>query len=218
MKVGTDGVLLGAWANVEEAGAILDIGTGTGLIALMCAQRSRAKITGIEIDTDTSFEADRNRLLSPWKERIAIVNDSFQHYASITKNKYHVIVSNPPFFRNSLRSPVRRRSLARHDDMFNIESFFHHSCSVLESDGIISMIIPAEDIEFISQAAYFHEIAPVRMTFVRPCTGKKSSRCLVEYSGKALEECLTGEITIRDTGNNYTAEYKKLTGNFYLNF
>ena len=110
MKVGTDGVLLGAWAECANAKGILDIGTGTGLIALMIAQRSNAKIDAVEIDETASKQAKENIKKSLWNDRIEILNISFQDFSKSTNEKYDLIVSNPPYFQNSLYAPDEKRT------------------------------------------------------------------------------------------------------------
>lgn len=217
MKVGTDGVLLGAWADVENAEKILDVGTGTGLVAIMCAQRSQAVITGIEIDRSAAVQAEENRVLCPWKDRITIINDSLQHYASETANKYDVILCNPPFFRNSLKPPANRRSLARHDDSLNIESLFFHTKSLLKTEGIISIIIPADDMDVTVTTAYFHGFFPLRKMFVRPVESKKINRGLIEFSRYSATDCQVSEVVIRN-GNQFSSSYRELTKEYYIDF
>ena len=114
MKVGTDGVLLGAWANLEDCESILDIGTGTGIIALMAAQRSNAEIEAIDIEKNACLQATENIENSPWPTRINVHNESLQLFAEKTEKKYSHIISNPPFFCNSLLSDDKNRQLARH--------------------------------------------------------------------------------------------------------
>ena len=138
MKVGTDGVLLGAWVNVENAQRILDVGTGTGLIALMCAQRSESVIDAVEVDRAASEQAAVNCSASPWKDRITVVHDSFQHFAESTAYRYDLIVSNPPFFKNSLKPKGLARSLARHDDRLSYESLLYYTVKILEPGGTLA--------------------------------------------------------------------------------
>lgn len=218
MKVGTDGVLLGAWANVEDALEILDIGTGTGLIAIMCAQRSHALIDAVEIDSKAAEQAEENRLLCPWKERITIFNDSFQHYVQSNRPKYDRIVTNPPYFRDSLKSPDKGRSLARHDDKLSYEVLFHYSALIIEPRGLISMIMPYRDNELTDRIAFFNGFYPARKSFVRPYEGKEFSRCLAEYAPYPSSTCFTDELIIKKAGNEYTGSFRELTNDFYLNF
>ncbi|HYX05427.1 MAG TPA: methyltransferase, partial [Bacteroidales bacterium] len=116
MKVGTDGVLLGAWTRPEKAASILDIGTGTGLIALMMAQKSKALITAVEIDKDAADQAQQNTENSPWHERIQVHQSSVQEFSANFGKKFDLIISNPPYFHQSFKNPGIKRSLARHND------------------------------------------------------------------------------------------------------
>ena len=145
MKVGTDGVLLGAWA--EGGKRILDIGTGTGLIALMMAQRFPAStIDAIEIDSDAASQAVDNVKLSSFSNIVHVMNGSFQDFASSMPSKqYDSIVSNPPFFNNSLKNPDEARMLARHTDTLSFRDLFHGVEKLLMDDGVFSAIIPATE-------------------------------------------------------------------------
>ena len=146
MKIGTDGTLLGAWVNVENANNILDVGTGTGVIALMTAQRNlEAKVTAIEINQDAIVDATYNIDNSPWTERVKLENSSLQEF--ITIEKYDVIVSNPPFFENSLRSNSKNRNNARHTDSLHYTDILKFSQDHLKEKGIIALILPIENAE-----------------------------------------------------------------------
>ena len=116
MKVGTDGVLLGSWANASKAKSILDIGTGSGLIAIMLAQRSNAIIYAVEIDSNAATQASENACNSPWSERLHVVNESIQGFATSSNIGFDLIVSNPPYFINSLKPTANKRMVARHTD------------------------------------------------------------------------------------------------------
>src|ERR1035437_1950902 len=127
MKVGTDGVLIGAWTNPGDARKMLDIGTGTGLIALMLAQASKANIDAVEIDAGAYHQALENVEQSIWKERISVILTSLQNYIKSADKKYDLIVTNPPFFTNSLKSGHDKRNLARHNDALSPEDLLARS-------------------------------------------------------------------------------------------
>ena len=142
MKGGTDGVLLGAWVNVLGEN-VLDVGTGTGLISLMMAQRNdKVVIDAIDIDGDAVSQAKDNIYNSPFGNRIKCWNASLQEFSSKVEKRYDVIVSNPPFFVQSLKSPNKERSLARHTDSLPIEDLIGLSASLLSQTGRISFIYP----------------------------------------------------------------------------
>ena len=143
MKVGTDGVLLGAWCDVESAKMVLDIGTGTGLIALMIAQRTDcALIDAVEIDKSAYVQASGNFKDSRWCGRIGVFNLDFKQYVDECNTKYDLIVSNPPYFENSLKSSNLERTMARHTDSLSFDELLHGASMLLSESGIISLIVP----------------------------------------------------------------------------
>lgn len=216
MKVGVDGVLLGAWVNPEMAEQILDVGTGTGLIALMMAQRSKAFVTAVEIDESAAKEARNNATLSPWARQIEVIHDTFQHYAAETKTRYDLIVSNPPYFQNGSRPGDERRKRARHNDELPFTDLLDGCRKLLNKNGSLSVILPAEITpEFICLAEN-KNLFLRRTTWVRHNPDRPYHRRLLEFSGitKDLEESF---LTIQ-ANNTYTEEYKKLTADYYLAF
>lgn len=140
MKVGTDGVLLGAWAGTESCNRILDIGTGTGLIALMLAQRSKAVIDAIDIDADACLQAQENAESSPFAGRINVRHCALADFAQAATNLYDLIVSNPPYFVDSLKCPDRQRNTARHTDTLTLEDLLQDSRKLLAPQGRIALI------------------------------------------------------------------------------
>jgi tRNA1Val (adenine37-N6)-methyltransferase len=217
MKVGTDGVLLGAWVDVHHAGRILDVGTGTGLIAMMMAQRCDALIDGVELDESASTQAEENTAACPWGKRIRVHHGSFQHFSSTNTEQYDLIVSNPPFFRNSLKSPESLRSLARHDDKLNYESLLFYTAKLLSANGRLAVIIPANELIRFVGLAYFHDLHPLRQTLVCPYPGKDISRCLAEFSWDKQARCIKNGLTIKERINGpYTQDYMALTRTYYL--
>ena len=184
MKVGTDGVLLGAWASVPEPGSrILDIGTGTGLIALMMAQRSSdVWVDAIEIDPSSAKQAIENIQNSPWKERMNCIHSSFQDYNSQCNYQYDLIICNPPFFSASTKAPTKEKNLARHDDSLSLRDIFKDSVSLMKVKSVISLILPvdkeAQALDLISE----HQMHCKRRTRVKPAPGKSTNRVLLEFS------------------------------------
>ncbi len=215
MKVGTDGVLLGAWTDVSGAWSILDVGTGTGLIALMLAQRSPATIWGIEIDKDAAMQAIENVHNSPWRERINIEAVSLQTFAKNIKCRFDLIVSNPPYFNKSLKNPDAQRSVARHTGSLNQQDLIAAANMLLSDAGRLAVILPAaEGLEFVLQA----ETAGLycaKKTKVISRTGAAEKRLLLEFSrtkGSYQEDSLLIEIE----RHCYSEEFKKLTEEYYL--
>lgn len=216
MKVGTDGVLLGAWANVQRAQSILDIGTGTGLIALMAAQRNtHARIEAIEIEPNAFQQAKENSAASPWANRINITNVALQnYYPPIT---FDCIICNPPFFTQSTSSPDQCRNLARHNDTLPYNELILHVCRLLQPDGQFHVILPATDAEKFIAQALFSGLYPLHITKIYPTPNKAAKRILIQFAPQyhqCTEDCLTLEVT----HHQYTKEYMTLTKDFYLNF
>ncbi len=218
MKVGTDGVLLGAWAGVENADKVLDIGTGTGLIALMLAQRSNATIDAVEIDPDACEQAQENINHSAWADRIHIIHQSFQDFSKATTTKYDLIVSNPPYFQNSLTAPRENRAKARHNTELQLTDILNGTLNCLSESGTLSLILPyVEGSLFIAKAAELG-LYCVRKTNVLPKPGRKPKRLLLEfqkYQKPFTEEHLVIELSKR---HEYSEAYKNLTSDFYLAF
>ncbi len=219
MKVGTDSVLLGAWANVEKAKRALDIGTGTGLIALMMAQRNPVlTIDALEIDSDAFEQAKNNCSQSAWHNRLCVIHDSIQNYGVASQKKYDLIVSNPPYFSNSLKNNCIKKSTARHTDSLNYSELMEGVVKLLNSDGIFAVVLPSDvQNEFIdiTQNYNFHLN---RILNVKPTPAKSVKRILLEFSNSNVKIC-EEELVIEDKGRHqYSEKYKQLTRDFYLAF
>ena len=215
MKVGTDSILLGAWANCNNSETILDIGTGTGILSLMMAQRCQAFITGIEIEEESYKQATENIIASPWRERIKIIHQSVQDYSQ--RNKFDLIISNPPFFQNSLNAPDMSRTFARHNLTINFEDLINAARRLLNNNGIISLIWPiAEGERFISLAEQ-NKIYCHRKAFVKPNPEKSPHRILIELGFKKSETIIEEIVIENGKRHSYSEEYIALTNQFYLN-
>lgn len=214
MKVGTDGVLLGAWAPVANAKHILDVGTGTGLIALQLAQRSRcATIIAIEIDPSAAAQAKENVQCSPWAERIDVICSDFRNFYS--EVKFDLIVSNPPYFIDALKCPDEQRSMARHTGELNYDLLFRHATHLLGEEGVMSIIIPVEAERAVVNAACDNKLFPSNCMRVITKPGKPCRRVLFTFSFQN-KECVEESLCIEVEHNNYTPEYIALTKEFYL--
>lgn len=216
MKVGIDGVLLGVWAEIGSASRILDIGTGTGLIALMLAQRSHSKIVGIDIEPDAVQQARENVLQSPWINRVEVLQCSLQEFAKTSSIGFDLIVSNPPYFVNSLKAPTENRSLARHAETLTHSELIENAVSLLNSDGRICMILPVDEglqcVNFASENNLF--CSKLIKVFPKPDKGAK--RVLIEFT-KVPTEKVEAELTIEsEVRHHYSPEFSALAKDFYL--
>ena len=216
MKVGVDGVLLGAWTPVNSAARILDVGTGSGLIALMLAQRSEAEITAIDLDDGAIRQARINFMHSPWNNRLKLIHHSFQDYADSKPDLFDLIVSNPPYFIDSLKAPDDSRALARHTDSLNHEELLSGSVKLLKKTGRICMILPVDEgLQCVKLAEKF-QLFCLQKVFIYPKPGKPAKRVLLEfgfYAIKTPESSLTIE---NETRHSWSDDYISLTKDFYL--
>lgn len=218
MKVGTDSVLLGAWADFSHAKSILDIGTGCGILALMAAQRSAAHITAIDVHVQAIYRANINFSNSPWKDRLSAEVVDFKNFASIDAPKYDYIISNPPFFCRSLKAPSPDRNLARHnDDSLPFELLISGASRLLHDSGCFGMVLPSVQAESFIRMAKTVGWEVIRMLNVKPYSDASPNRVLIEFS-PTHQSALHGELAIRERSGNYTDTYRGMTRDFYLKF
>ena len=214
MKVGTDGCLLGAWADIKESKRILDIGCGSGLISIMAAQRSAAQVTGVELDSEAAAQARENAERSPWKERIEIVNKDILEFQS--SEPFDAIVSNPPFFVGSLKCPDTARSLARHDASLPCNALMQRAKELLCNGGTLSVVIPSDICELWCNEALFKGLSARRITYVRTLPHKQPKRALIEFVNGAHTQPEVKDFILEERPGEYSSEAKGLLRDFYL--
>lgn len=220
MKVGTDGVLLGAWTDVTGCATILDVGTGSGLIALQLAQRleGRAEIHGIDIDPAACEQARENFEASPWGASMTVLQESIQDYSGRESKKYELIVSNPPFFTGGLLSPNRDKNDARHTVKLPHGDLLRAVSRLLKPEGRLGLILPyLQGLRFI-EISESYSLFPLRITEVRTREDKPLERMLIEFTYDKRVTPAVNTLVIHKGENEYTQEYKDLTRAFYLNF
>lgn len=221
MKAGTDGVLLGAWCDFANAQRILDIGTGTGLIALMAAQKSdeNARIHALEIDSDAYRQACGNVAESRFNHKIEVLHGDFTEFSlASTAEKYDYIVSNPPFFENSQKSSDQKRTLARHTDSLPFSKLICGVANILSDQGFFSVIIPALScLEFVRLCALSH-LHLCHKTLIFTKQGADQPRRVMLTFSKQLLPLIQDSIAINAIDGGLTKQYKDLTCNFYLKF
>jgi tRNA1Val (adenine37-N6)-methyltransferase len=215
-KVGTDAVLLGAWTSIPvDCKKILDIGSGCGVISLMLAQRSEASITGVDIDSASVEEATENADRSQWKNRLHFVHTSVQDFCTSEQRKqFDLIVSNPPFFSNSLKSPVPLRNLSRHTDALSFEDLVLSVDYCLSDDGSFAIILPVSASEIMQNLCRDQQLFCIHRLSIRPLLSKPVHRTLMLFSRKehpSKEETLV----LRETPSVRTDAYRTLTKEFY---
>lgn len=217
MKIGTDGVLLGAWSTIDKRPfAILDIGSGTGLIALMLAQRSDAEmIDAIEIDGDAYEQCVENFEGSSWADRLYCYHAGLDEFVDELDKKYDLIVSNPPFYSEEVSSGNEARDIARQNSALPFEELLDGVSKLLEDEGVFSIIIPFKEEEtFIKMSSSFN-LFPSRITRVKGNPTSEIKRSLLEFSFSE-NAMIINELTIEEERHQYTQEYIELTKEFYL--
>jgi tRNA1Val (adenine37-N6)-methyltransferase len=218
MKVGTDGVLLGAWTPISNNPfSILDIGTGTGIIALMLAQRSAAEqIDALEIDENAYEQATDNFENSPWSDRLFCFHAGLDEFIEEPEDEYDLIVSNPPFYAEDYKTDNNQRDLARFQDAMPFEDLMEAATLLLSENGIFSVIIPFKEEERFIDLAETHEIYPFKLTRVKGNQNTEIKRSLIAFSRIKRQEIIIDELVIENARHQYTDEYTTLTKDFYL--
>ena len=220
MKVGTDGVLLGAWAGQDCPGDILDIGTGSGLIALMLAQRfPQARITGIDCDRDAVMQARENFAGSPWSGRLRAIHTSLQNYChgpEAASERFGLIVSNPPFYDNTLTNPDSRRCAARHTGGLPHDELLLLSAGLLTDSGVFSLILPSESERSILRLADRSRLHLHRLTRVYSRPGSGVRRILASFGKSPVPAPIEDSLVLTDADGHRSAEHAALTKEFYL--
>ncbi|NLP58875.1 tRNA1(Val) (adenine(37)-N6)-methyltransferase [Lutibacter sp. B1] len=217
MKVGTDGVLLGSWVEINSTiFNVLDIGSGTGLIALMLAQRSNAEvIDAIELNDEAYEQTVENFENSEWSDRLFCYHASFQEFVTEIDDKYELIVSNPPFYTSTYKELSEERAMARHSQSLKYNELLEGTAKLISEKGSCAFIIPyTEETNFIDLAMQ-HKLYLNRITKVKGTVNSPIKRSLMQFSfsPNQLEE---SELTIELERHNYTQEYIDLVKDFYL--
>jgi tRNA1Val (adenine37-N6)-methyltransferase len=218
MKIGTDGVLLGAWAPVEQNPfSVLDIGTGTGIIALMLAQRSTAQqIDALEIDENAYEQATDNFENSPWNDRLFCFHAGLDEFMEEPEDEYDLIVSNPPFYTEDYKTKDEQRDLARFQDALPFEDLIEAADLLLSENGILAVIIPFKEEERFMAIAKEFELYPIKITRVKGTLTTEIKRSLLAFKRYELPALDSDELIIETARHQYTPEYIELTKEFYL--
>jgi tRNA1Val (adenine37-N6)-methyltransferase len=216
MKIGTDAILLGAWAETGNAGSILEIGTGCGVISLMLAQKSDAGITAIDIDNPSVIQASTNFSQSPWSDRLHSLTVSLQEYSKDAHKKFDLIITNPPYFTNSLKSPDPRKNTTRHTTLLSPFDLVAGVLRLMNPDGSFLIILPAFSYpEFLSFAAH-NGLHLQDMLGIRPKKSKSVNRVLARFGFTHVTTAAGKELVIRNEDNSFSQEYLDFTAAYYF--
>lgn len=214
MKVGTDGVLLGAWAPLHDPATILDIGTGTGLIALMLAQRfPLAQLTGIDINADAVAQARQNVQASPFADRISVTHTALQDFSPAAPS-FQAIVCNPPFFEDSLHSPDAGRTQARHTASLPFSTLVAAVARLLPDGGQFAVVLPSASFTDFHRLCFAADLNLERLCHVSTTAVKPPKRVLACFTKKRAE--LTTEQLVLMDGSARSEAYAALTADFYI--
>jgi len=218
MKVGTDGVLLGAWAPVaHHPYNVLDVGAGTGLISLMLAQRCGAEqIDGLEIDAAAHEQCVENFEASPWGDRLFCYHASLDDFMEEWEEEYDLIVSNPPFYTEDYTSGDAQRDAARFATSLPFQDLLEASGIILSENGVLAVIIPFKEEANFAILAKEEGLFPFKITHVKGTLESPVKRSLMAFSRHEIHEIVTNELVIETARHQYTAEYIELTKDFYL--
>ena len=217
MKVGTDAMLLGAWAEVGTTKSILDIGTGCGIISLLLAAKSKAKITAIDIDKDSIEEASENFKQSPFSERMLALNADLNDFSKNTIQQFGLIVSNPPFFENNLKPKDEKRTKARHTDSLTYKQLCESVNGLLAIEGKFCVVLPYDESRQFVKLAKKNGLFPKKQLVIFPREGMLPNRIIIEFSKINEGKIESEKFTIRNSENEFTQQYIDLLKDFYLN-
>jgi tRNA1Val (adenine37-N6)-methyltransferase len=218
MKIGTDGVLLGAWCPIDNNPySVLDIGAGTGILSLMLAQRSIAEqIDALEIDEDAYEQCVENFENSPWGDRLFCFHAGLDEFVEEPEDEYDLIVSNPPFYSEVYKTENEQRDLARFQDALPFEELVEAAHLLLSENGIFAVIIPFKEEEKIIDLCAEVELFPIKVTRVKGTPTTEIKRSLLAFKRYELSTLTADELVIETARNHYTGEYIELTKAFYL--
>ncbi|KML66243.1 tRNA(1)(Val) (adenine(37)-N(6))-methyltransferase TrmN [Pectobacterium peruviense] len=217
MKVGTDGILLGAWVPVSSATRILDIGSGSGLLALMLAQRSEPhiRIDAVELDSATSQQARENVAASPWAERITVYAEDIVRFAATRSADYSLIISNPPYFSPGIACGSAQREQARYTTLLTHDVLLRCAHQLLMPEGLFCVVLPVQVAEHFIPLAQQHQWHVQHQLCISEQEERPAHRVLLALS-RQESECVNSSLAIRDAERRYSTDFQQLTKDFYL--
>lgn len=222
MAVGTDSVVLGAWAQLTTAKSILDIGAGSGLLSLMAAQRSQAHITSVELDTTAAHACQHNFHNSPWANRLTLVNCSIQDFCQQTEYQgyFDHIICNPPYFEQGTQAIQSQRAMARHTDSLSFTALLDAIHMCLAPHGKASLILPMQSMARFDEILTHSQLNLIEITNLISIVGKSANRVLCVLAHKTHPQMAPklSDITIRERSGQYTQTMVQLVRDFYLKY
>jgi len=217
MKVGTDALLLGIWTDLSGATRILDIGAGCGILALLAAARSKARVDAVELDKASFKEASGNFLNTTFRTRLHAFHDDFNHFTSVINHKYDLVMSNPPFFINDMRAREKKRNDARHGDRLNYEDLCRGASAILNKDGRFCLVLPNDESRIFLQIAKKYKLYVNRQLLIIPKRGLQHNRINLELSFYNTP-VTSDEFVIRETDGAFTHQYIQFFKDYLIGF
>jgi len=218
MKIGTDAILLGAFVQIPLSGYVLDVGTGSGILCMMIAQRcSDCIIEAIDIDQASVDQANFNFLTSQWRSRLSAKLVDIKNFEPDSENKkYHLVLSNPPFFTSVFKAKQERRNLARHTDTLSHPELISATAHILHEDGIFAVIIPMDSVDGFLESCHQNHLYLNRQLNIIPIEGRQANRVILEFGYIKKDKPEHHSLYIRKTDGSFTPAYHELLKNFYL--
>ena len=215
MKVCTDSCILGAWTtnHLKNVKKILDIGTGTGLLSLMLAQKSESLVDGIELDPDSAAQARENIMASPWSGRISLIQGNVLIYP--LASAYDFIITNPPFFESDLRSPVNKKNKAKHNETLTLDELIVVIQRHLKSTGLFSILLPFHRTEYFENLATTHEFFLREKLTIRQTPVHPPFRSILLFGFQKTESAVSKELIIKNENGKYTGKFIDLMSDYY---
>ncbi len=216
MKVGSDAILLAIWTNLENVKQVLDVGCGSGIISMLIASRSSAKIDAIDIDDPSIAESTDNFSKSPFSKRLNAEHIDFNKFTSVNKESYDLVISNPPFFTADLLSSDIRKTKARHNISLNYNDLCAGSYNLLKTSGRFSVVIPYFKHQEFIKIANENSLCLKRKLLIFPKRGSSPNRVNMEFSKTNSSSIVNEYFIIREENNNFTAQYHEWLTDYYL--
>lgn len=214
-RIGTDAMLLGAWVNPGSARKVLDIGTGCGVLALMMAQQCEAQVDAIDVHGPSILEATRNFSNSPWNSRVNAIHTSLAEFRTHFLPGYDLIITNPPYFSQSLKSPSVRKNQARHDDSLSLTELIPTVKKLLTPAGRFALILPADQAAKCISLCLSNALHLMRRTSVHSKPATQAKRVLLEFSLYESSGVIASELNILDVSGKFSYAYLSMTGSFH---
>ena len=218
MRVGTDAVLFAQWAEVTSSDNVLDIGTGSGIIPLILAQKGVNAVDAVELDVDSYEEAKQNFEISAWNEKLKVINIDVRNYADNVNEDYDLIVSNPPFYASDVKPIKEKKVMARHVSTLSFKDLLISAKKMMKADSRFAVVLPFyESRLFIKEAEYLGFHLQKEMQII-PIEGKDANRVNMQFVLNEVDKVETELFTIRNKDYSYTEEYKNFLKDYYLDF